>query len=148
SSKPDARPRFINARNASFCATSSHVAMLEGGCERTVGELSIGDRLEACAYPQVDQACTALSESQAEFLGLLASDGWVSKDGGHLKITSASADVRQAVIELWHSVGGRGSTFNPSVSGFDSRKMIGQVVLSGMPAWLKQISLYNDELTP
>jgi GDPmannose 4,6-dehydratase len=44
-------------------------------------------------------------------------------------------------------VGGRGSAFNPSKSGFDPKKLVGQVLLTGIPLWLRAIKLYNDERT-
>jgi GDPmannose 4,6-dehydratase len=148
SAKPDAHPRMVNARSAAFCATSSHVAMLADGGERSVGELSPGDRLGEVSYPEVEQVHEALNSQQAELLGLLVSDGWLSADGHGMKFTSASSEMRAYVAELWQAVGGGGCSFNPSHSGFNPAKLVGQLVLTGQPAWLRGIRLYNSEVTP
>ncbi len=143
--KPDARPRVVNARNAAFAATASHVAMLDDGIERRVADIKIGDRIHDCAYPKVERECEALSAEQAELLGWLASDGWVSRDWAHVKITSASQEIRDAAVNLWLRVGGGGYSFNRSRSGFNPDKLVGQVVLTGVPQWIRSIRLYNDE---
>jgi GDPmannose 4,6-dehydratase len=146
--KPEARPRIINARSAVFCATSNHVAMLEDGTEQTVGTMIGGEWIAEVTYPELQQHYTDLTEEQAELLGILASDGWVSKDGRALNVTSASSDFRAAIGDLWLAVGGRGHSFHPTQSGFNHAKMVGQVVLAGWPSWLRDVRLYNDELSP
>ena len=143
--KPDARPRIVNARSSAFCATSSHVAFLEHGVERRVGEILQGDHIENSAYPALERECAQLTEEQAELLGLLASDGWIARGGREAKFTSASPEAREAVVDMWLRVGGGSHSFHPSSSGFDPSKLVGQVVLYGMPKWLREVRLYNDE---
>ena len=148
SQKPNARPKVINARSAAFCATSSHVVLLANGGEKPVGEVSVGERLAELAYPDLQQRYQGLNEQQAELLGIVASDGWMPPDRNHIKVANASSDFRAAVAELWLAVGGRSHAFNPSPSGFNRAKVVGQVVLKGVPAWLQKIGLYNEELSP
>jgi GDPmannose 4,6-dehydratase len=52
------------------------------------------------------------------------------------------------VVASWLALGGGGHTFNPSASGFDPTRLVGQVVLAGIPRWLRDIQLDNDEHTP
>jgi GDPmannose 4,6-dehydratase len=141
--KSDAHPRIINARSAAFCATSSHVAKLEDGVERRVGEIEIGDRVQDCAYPELERLCTDLSEEQAELLGWLASDGWVSPGGGHVKITSANSAMREAAADLWRRVGGRGHSFTPTRSGHRTKRVPWQVLNAPPEIMLAFLRGYN-----
>src|SRR5205814_798337 len=91
-------------------------------------------------------------EYQAGFparnLEVWARDGWVSRKGREIKVTSASSEARDGAADLWRTVGGRGHSFNPSRSGFDSTRIVGQVLLTGVPDWFREIQLYNAELSP
>jgi len=110
--------------------------------------MTVGESVAEAAYPELQQHYTELTEQQAEFLGILASDGWVARDGKGIKVTNASSEFRAAVGEMWLEVGGGGHSFNPSRSGFNSAKIVGQLVLNGRPAWFREIRLYNDEVSP
>jgi GDPmannose 4,6-dehydratase len=122
--------------------------MLADGTETTVGAMNGGERIAEVGYPESGQHYAGLSEEQAELLGILASDGSVSKDGRDIKVTSASSAFRREIGEAWLALGGPGHSFDPSPSGVARDKIIGQVVLTGRPAWLRDIRLDDDELLP
>src|SRR5205807_8201385 len=98
-------------------------------------------------YPDIPRHYAGLTEQQAELLGMLASDGWISADGRSANLTSASHEIRATAAELWLAAGGGGHWFHNTSSGFNPDKAVGQVVLTGMPSWMREIRLYNKELS-
>src|SRR5207302_4270605 len=106
-----------------------------------------GEHVAECAYPSLEVVFAGVTEQQAQFLGILASDGWVSENGRMMTVTSASAKIRAYVLELWRAVGGGGASYYPTLSGFNHTKVVGQLRLAGLPDWLQTIRLYNEEVS-
>jgi GDPmannose 4,6-dehydratase len=142
------RPRFINARSAAYMATSSHVAFLEGGVEKETGELEVGDRLEVVDLP-VPAMRHALSQEEAELVGMMVGDGSITyaKKGIGLsaKFTNSDPEIRNHFKTLWESVTGGTTRFNPSRSGFNPDRTVGQLELVSGNDWLRSLDIYTKD---
>jgi GDPmannose 4,6-dehydratase len=141
-------PRFINARSAAYMATSSHVAFLEDGVEKETGELEIGDRLEMIDLP-IPAVRQAMSLEEAELIGMMVGDGSITyaKKGTGLnaKFTNSNPEMRERFKVLWGSATGGTTRFNPSRSGFNPEKVVGQLALVGANDWLRSLDLYTKD---
>lgn len=142
------RPRFINARSAAYMATSSHVAFLEGGVEKETGDLEVGDRLEAVDLP-VPAVRNPLSQEEAELIGMMVGDGSITyaKRGIGLsaKFTNSDPDIRNHFKALWESVTGGTTKFNPTLSGFNPDRLVGQLALISGNDWLRSLDIYSKD---
>ena len=145
------KPRFINSRSGAFMATSSHVGFMEGGEEKKTGDMLIGDSLEIIDLPEASCKKQDMTEHEAELLGMMVGDGSVTcakrGTGVHGKFTNSSAEIRGRFSYLWSKVTGGSTKYYPSRSGFNSAKIVGQLLLIGGNAWLRSIDIYNQDRT-
>ncbi|MBU4208711.1 MAG: hypothetical protein KKD12_03395 [Proteobacteria bacterium] len=59
-------------------ATSSHVGFMEGGDEKKVGDMIIGDCLEVIDFPECGPTfygTRRITEEEAELMGMMVGDG-------------------------------------------------------------------------
>jgi hypothetical protein len=142
------RPRFINARSAAYMATSSHVAFLEGGVEKETGELEVGDCLEAVDLP-TPAVRHALSQEEAELVGMMVGDGSITYAkkgiGLNAKFTNSDPEIRNRFKALWESVTGGTTRFNPTRSGFNPDRPVGQLALVSGNNWLRSLDIYTRD---
>jgi hypothetical protein len=142
------RPRFINAGSAAYLATCSHVAFLEDGVEKETGGLEVGDRLETVDLP-VPVARHSVSSAEAELIGMMVGDGSITyaKKGIGLsaKFTNSNPEIRNYFKVLWQSVTGGKTGFNPSRSGFNPDRPVGQLTLVSGNDWLRGLDMYTKD---
>lgn len=145
-------PRFVNARNAAFMATGSHVAFLEDGSEKETKDLEVKDKLETIQLP-VNENKNHLTENEAELLGLMVADGYIisEKGGNHqFRFINSNKELRNRATQLWKSItDGAGTTYYyPSKSGFDSEKTVGHIDFRGSGGelnWFRQFDFYTKD---
>lgn|GEM_PF-90713 len=149
--KDNKRPRFINGRSSAFMATASHVAFMEQGIEKEVGNITVGDRLETINLPPVSTSSCVISEREAELMGMMVGDGSITyaKKGIGLsgKFTNSSCEIRNHFTSLWKLVTGGTTVYYPSESGFKNGKIVGQLRLAGGNDWLRNLDIYNRDRT-
>ena len=143
-------PRFINSRSGAFMATSSHVVFMKDGKEKEVGKTQVGDCVELIKFPKPLANCQ-ISLEEAELIGMLVGDGSISyaKTGISLngKFTNSSQEIREHFDRLWLKVTGGKTNYYPSKSGFNPKKIVGQLRLIGGNSWLRKIDIYNKDKT-
>ena len=84
---------------------TAHHTMLDD--ERTpisAGEVQEGDELAIAGWMPDSPAWTAITPEMAELLGLIAADGYVSADGGQMRLTNNDFLIRCRAMELWSRV--------------------------------------------
>jgi GDPmannose 4,6-dehydratase len=127
----DHRLVSIQARAGIVECTAHHRLLTDEREEVRADALEEGDRLALSEEVPEPQLWTVVTEEMAEFLGLMAADGWVSRSGGHASFTNNSPSLRARVAELWarlflgttHEWEGR--------SGFDPNATVGKLNLNG-----------------
>jgi len=142
----DKCPRVINARQASYIGTSSHMAIMSSGGEVPFEKIKIGDRVSLLSHPEISSK-SLLTKDEALMLGILAGDGWVAENYEKVSVTNSSPEVRKFVQDLWLRLGGTSCSFYPTKSGFKRDKVVGKLSLYGNRKWIAQFSLYNRERT-
>ncbi len=144
-------PRFVNSRSGAFMATSSHVAFMSDGIEKKVKDLQVGHRLSSIELPLIKNLRNTISETEAELMGMMVGDGSVTraKNGVGLngKFTNSSEELRSYFDFLWRKVTGGHTAFYPSKSGFNPKKIVGQLRLVGGNNWLRSLDIYNKDKT-
>jgi len=144
-------PRFINSRSGAYMATSSHVAFMEGGREKETKDIIVGDRMETVRLPESSPTGNAMTEEEAELLGMMVGDGCITTAkrgiGVHGKFTNSCPDMRSRFDRLWSSVTGGTTKYHPSRSGFNPQNVVGQLQLVGGSSWLRSIDIYNLDRT-
>lgn len=145
------RPRFVNSRSGAFMATSSHVGFMEGGAEKEVRKMSVGDRLEVITLPNPPRCAKLISSEEAELMGMMVGDGSYTHAkrgvGIHGKMTNSSPEFRDRFTNLWSKVTEGRVTYYPTRSGFDPERVAGQLSLSGGSDWLRNLDMYNKDRT-
>ncbi len=148
------KPRFINSRSGAFMATSSHVGFIEGGGEKEVGNMAVGDCLEVIDLPDRNptlHGVRRITEKEAELLGMMVGDGSVTPEkrgtGIHGKFTNSSSEIRGHFDYLWSAVTGGHTKYYPTQSGFNPSKTVDQLRLNGGNEWLRGIDIYNEDRT-
>ena len=130
----------VEARGGVVEVTAHHSMLDEVLDPVRADAVSEGDSL-AVADELPDVApWSVLSPNLAELLGYLAADGYVSKDGGHVRFVNNDHLLRGHVAQLWSQLF-LGSTREwEGVSGWDPDRAVHAVDLSGAPgvgAWLR-----------
>ncbi|MBU2544894.1 GDP-mannose 4,6-dehydratase [Patescibacteria group bacterium] len=150
--KDNKHPRFINSRSGAFMATGSHVGFLKDNSEKEVRDMEVGDQLEVVRLPEPSNKANYLvSKEEAELIGVIVGDGsitYAKKGSGlHGKFTNSSETVREYFSHLWSDVTGGSTSYYPSKSGFNPKKIVGQLRLIGGNDWLRKIDIYNNDKT-
>ena len=86
-------------------------------------------------------AWSAIAPELAELLGLLAADGYVSRDGRSVRLTNNDLMVRSRASELWSRVFLGDSREWTGTSGFDVDATVEHINLTGrhtVAPWLRE----------
>jgi GDPmannose 4,6-dehydratase len=145
--EPDHALLSVQAR-AGVVELSAHHNMLDEDFQKIPArELEPGDTLAlAEAMPPLAEWSIA-SVEMAEFLGLLAADGWVAADGGAICFTNDDALLRTRVASLWSRLFMGTSREWTAPSGWNPEESVEKINLTGRNAaipWLRE-QLYTTE---
>ena len=137
---PDHRGLCVQARGGVVDVTAHH-HMLD--CEREqvrAGDIEPGDRLALFDEFPCSNEWSAVAPESGELLGLLAADGLVARDGGHIRFVNDDAVLRTRVAQLWSRCFGGTSAERIGRSGFDATRDVHAVNLNsahGPGGWLR-----------
>jgi GDPmannose 4,6-dehydratase len=136
----------IEARAGAVEVTAHH-AMLDADFEQVPAtDVEEGDRLAVWSTAPDSLCWTAVGAELAEFLGLMAADGYVAKDGSGIQFTNNDPLIRARVADLWHQLFLGGTRTRVGRSGFAPDHDVGQLTLTGAPSiapWLRE-QLYTS----
>ena len=140
SSDPDHELLSTESR-AGVVTTTAHHAMLDAdGDAIEAQDLAEGDRLLLAEDMPARTEWTVCTPEMAEFLGLMAADGYVSRDGTKTRFTNNDDELRLRAAELWSRVFLGETTIALSRSGF-SDATVTYSRLVGCPSigpWLRE----------
>ncbi len=145
-SKNDKKLKRVISRGAYYEATSDHISFLEGGREIKTVDLFKGNCLELKKLPALTNIMS-LTLEEAEFLGMMAGDGYISQEGKGRFINN-NKSLRERIVKLWQQIAGGFSREGEHPSGFVKGKNVKSIELAGNPRYLRYIwsELYNEKL--
>jgi GDPmannose 4,6-dehydratase len=143
----DHRLLSVECRAGIAQATAHHTMLdAEGGTVRADG-VETGERLALGEYFPEAPGWTAVSEELAEFLGLMAADGYVSREGRRIDFANNDWDARLRLGELWSQLFLGKATPSTVPSGFNPGRVVEHLGLKGVPTlgpWLRE-QLYTPK---
>lgn len=138
---PDHRLLSIQARGGIVDVTAHH-HMLDADCDQVLaGDLEEGDRLALSDEVSEAPSWSVVSPEMAEFLGLMAADGYVAGDGSQVAFTNNDFTLRTRVAELWGRLFLGKSRWWSGRSGFALEAAVEKLALTGargVSQWLRE----------
>ncbi|HTR89176.1 MAG TPA: GDP-mannose 4,6-dehydratase, partial [Solirubrobacteraceae bacterium] len=137
----DHEPLSVQAR-AGVVEVTAHHNMLDDSFEKVEArDVEAGDELALCEEMPRPEGWTVATEEMAEFLGLMAADGYVSKNGGSICFTNNDLVLRMRMTVLWSSLFVGNSREWMGTSGWNEDVEVGKLALTGAPGarpWLRE----------
>jgi GDPmannose 4,6-dehydratase len=136
----------IQARGGVVDVTAHHTMLDDERTPVAARDVADGDNLAIADWMPSSPGWTAITPEMAELLGLLAADGYVSADGGQVRLTNNDFLIRCRAMELWSRVFLGLSRESTGTSGFDVDASVNAVNFSGarsMGPWLRE-QLYTS----
>ncbi|MCW3028779.1 MAG: GDP-mannose 4,6-dehydratase [Solirubrobacterales bacterium] len=131
----------IQAR-AGVVDVTAHHNMLDAQYAKIAAcEVQEGGELAICQEMPLPSGWSVVSEEMAEFLGLLAADGYVPRDGTSICFTNNDPILRTRVASLWSQLFLGCSREWTGTSGWDENAQVGKVSLTGGASaarWLRE----------
>jgi GDPmannose 4,6-dehydratase len=131
----------IQARAGAVDATAHHTMLDDDRDPVRARDVQEGDDLAIAEFMPDAPGWSAITPELAELLGLLAADGYVSRDGCHVRLTNNDLLVRGRAMELWSRVFLGVSREWVGTSGFDEDASVHAVNFSGATTigpWLRE----------
>ena len=131
----------IQARAGAVDATAHHTMLDDDRVPVRAGDVREGDDLAIAEFMPDAPGWSAITPELAELLGLLAADGYVSRDGCHVRLTNNDLLVRGRAMELWSRSFLGVSREWVGASGFDDNASVHAVNFSGartIGPWLRE----------
>jgi GDPmannose 4,6-dehydratase len=143
---PDHQLLSIQTRGGVVDATAHHTMLDDDRAPIAAREVCEGDDLAIARWMPDAPGWSAITPEMAELLGLLAADGYVSRDGAHARFTNNDFLVRCRAMELWSRVFLGLSRLSTGTSGFNADASTTAVNFSGASTigpWLRE-QLYTS----
>ncbi len=138
---PDHQLISIQAR-AGVVEVTAHHNMLDSEREKVPArDVEPGDQLALAEEMPQAAGWTAATAEMAEFLGLLAADGYVHRDGTGIRFTNNDPILRLRVATLWLQLFLGSSREWTGTSGWDDDAVVEHINLtgsSGTARWLRE----------
>lgn len=145
-SKIDKKVTQVVCRGGYYEASYDHISFLKAKTEVKTGQLRPKDLLELGSLPVTEiQTTTTLEE--AEWLGMMAADGYISAEGQG-RFINTNKKLRARMRLLWQTVAAGYSEESKHTSGFVQGTIVESVELYGNGAYLRYLhpQLYDTKL--
>jgi GDPmannose 4,6-dehydratase len=144
-SRSDKQIKKVICRGGYYEATKDHVSFLNGRKEVKTADLKPGDNLELKALPNLSEK-TVLTLEEAEFLGMMVADGYISQDGKGRFINNDER-LRKKISRLWQAIAGGCSREGQHPSGFVKGQTVKSVEFAGNPHYFRYMwqEVYNQK---
>ncbi len=145
--EPDHSMMLFQARGGTTICTAHHSLIRADETEARAHDLRLGDHLLLADAMPPPPGWTVLTEEMAEFLGLMAADGYVPADTlrARAQFTNNDAQIQKRVAELWSRLFLGSARLAQGRSGF-GETTVTQAYLTGVGAttsrWLRE-QLYS-----
>jgi GDPmannose 4,6-dehydratase len=136
----------VQARGGVVDVTAHHPMLDDEHEQVRAREVQAGDRLALFDEFPCSNEWSAVAPETGELLGLLAADGYVSRDGGKVRFVNNDPILRTRVAQLWSRCFGGESTEWVGTSGFDATGEVHALNLTaghGLGGWLRE-QLYTS----
>jgi GDPmannose 4,6-dehydratase len=138
---PDHELLSIQARGGVIDATAHHTMLDDDRAPVKAGAVREGDGMAIADSMPSPPDWSAITPELAELLGLLAADGYVSRDGCSVRLTNNDLLIRGRATELWSRVFLGSSHEWTGTSGFNDEVSVQAVNFSGartIGPWLRE----------
>ena len=138
--------RLIQTRGGVISATNHHKMLDENMNEIRCDEIKLNDKLAHGKYPTFF-AQTHVTKDLAFLLGILAADGYVSKNGCSIRVINNDQELLHKVKVCWEKTFLGTTSIQNSVSGFKPENSVSYISLNGVPGigiWLRS-ELHNSD---
>ncbi|HEV2974731.1 MAG TPA: GDP-mannose 4,6-dehydratase [Solirubrobacteraceae bacterium] len=138
---PDHELLSIQARAGTVDATAHHTMLDDDREPVRAGDVREGENLAIAEFMPDAPGWSSITPELAKLLGLLAADGYVSRDGCQVRLTNNDLHVRGRAMELWSRVFLGVSREWVGTSGFDEDVAVHAVNFSGartIGPWLRE----------
>ncbi|HEV7936605.1 MAG TPA: GDP-mannose 4,6-dehydratase [Solirubrobacteraceae bacterium] len=138
---PDHKLLSIQSRGGVVDVTAHHHMLDEEHTPVVARDLEEGDDLAIGEWMPTSPGWTVATAEMAELLGLLAADGYVSRDGRHVRLTNNDFAIRARAKGLWSMVFMGSSREWTGASGFDPSVPVEAVNFNGaatVAPWLRE----------
>ncbi len=138
---PDHNLLSIQARGGVVDVTAHHHMLDDARAPVVAQDVEEGDELAIAEWMPTAPGWTVATPEMAELLGLLAADGYVSRDGRHVRLTNNDFAIRARAKGLWSMVFMGGSHEWTGASGFDPETPVEAVNFNGVATigpWLRE----------
>jgi GDPmannose 4,6-dehydratase len=141
--RSDAEHRLVSIQaRAGAVEVTAHHNMLDCDGEKIAArEVQPGDELALCDEMPAAPGWTVATLEMAEFLGLMAADGYVEREGGQISFTNNDPHLRGRVATLWSRLFLGASREWTGASGWSDEALGEHVNLTGSPTaarWLRE----------
>lgn len=133
----DKKVKRVMCRGSFYEATHDHISFKEGEVETKTGELAIGDKLELKPYPELTER-NILTAEEAELLGLLTAEGFVSEDG-HARFTNCDQILLDRADYLWKKITTGYTSIYKGKSGYNPENVVYHLNLLGDADYCRKI---------
>lgn len=140
----DKKLKRVICRGGYYEATSDHISFIKGGKAVKTSKLKTNDELEIKQLPCLTKKTVTTTE-EAEFLGMMVADGYISSDGSG-RFINDNKKLREKLASLWHKIAAGNSREEKHPSGFYDG-MVFSLELSGNRDYLRMIrrEVYNEK---
>jgi GDPmannose 4,6-dehydratase len=138
---PDHALLSIQTRGGVVDVTAHHHMLDDEHTEVMARDVEEGDDLAIARWMPTTPDWTVATPEMAELLGLLAADGYVSRDGRHVRLTNNDFAIRARAKGLWSMVFMGGSHEWTDTSSFDADTAVEAVNFNGVATigpWLRE----------
>ena len=138
---PDHELLSIQTRGGVVDVTAHHHMLDDERTPIAARDVAEGDDLAIAEWMPTAPGWTVATPEMAELLGLLAADGYVSRDGRHARLTNNDFAIRARAKGLWSMVFMGGSHEWTGTSGFDADTAVEAVNFNGVATigpWLRE----------
>jgi GDPmannose 4,6-dehydratase len=138
---PDHALLSIQTRGGVVDVTAHHHMLDDEHTQIVARDVEEGDDLAVAEWMPTAPGWTVATPEMAELLGLLAADGYVSRDGRHVRLTNNDFAIRARAKGLWSMVFMGGSHEWTGTSGFDADTTVEAVNFNGVATigpWLRE----------
>ncbi len=130
----------VQARAGAVEVTAHHNMLDPAHDKLAAAAVEVGDELALWDEAPPSSGWTVATEELAEFLGLLAADGYIARDAGQACFTNNDPVLRMQVASLWSRLFVGESREWTGVSGWNPDRAVGKLSLTGQPhaiSWLR-----------
>jgi len=143
-------PKMIISKNSCYMTTNTHHIIMDDHSEKEIQDIKIGDNVKLVTLPKYNNN-DSLDEFEAEFMGMIAGDGWMD-ERNRIRFINSDEELRNYNIELFNKICYKydlesSHYYYPSLSGFNPDKIVGYIQYRTVLPHVLKTDFYNEDKT-